>query len=86
MNFRRLPVQVVGRAQAQRLKLCQGLIASLTPSSDSQLEPAFAAGPGHHTYTWAGAAKGTSNGAVSKLRSRSMRICVAGPRDFSLLA
>ncbi|MNJ51472.1 hypothetical protein D3C77_467770 [compost metagenome] len=34
---------------------------------------------------WAGAAKGTSSGAVSKLRSNSMRICVAGPRGLSLL-
>ncbi|MNE08934.1 hypothetical protein D3C80_1015980 [compost metagenome] len=34
---------------------------------------------------WAGAAKGTSKGAVSKLRSNSIRICVAGPKGLSLL-
>ncbi|MNI73316.1 hypothetical protein D3C73_1293170 [compost metagenome] len=31
-----------------------------------------------------GAANGASSGAVSKLRSRSMRICVAGPSGLSL--
>ena len=41
-----------------------------------------------HAYTpcqaCSGAAKGASSGAVSKVRSSSMRICVAGPKGLSL--
>ncbi|MNH31191.1 hypothetical protein D3C79_915290 [compost metagenome] len=76
-----LPVQAAGAQavqQHQRLALAVFLVVQ---------RATFMFEVGHRRdscQAWAGAAKGTSSGAVSKLRSNSTRICVAGPRGLSL--
>ncbi|MNR40258.1 hypothetical protein D3C85_1585320 [compost metagenome] len=77
-----LPVLTAGAQameQYQRIALAVFLVVQRTTFM-------FEIGHGHDScQAWAGAAKGTSSGAVSKLRSNSIRICVAGPKGLSLL-